>query len=70
MGWLWIRFGGMYDFGFGVRQDKIEAYKWYCLAAAQGNTTAANNRDKLLKSLLPEQIAEGQRRAAAFVRRK
>jgi TPR repeat protein len=44
----------------------VEAYKWYCLAAAQGNSDATSNRDKLLQSLSPEQMAEAQRRAAEF----
>jgi len=36
---------------------------WYCLSAAQGNTNAINNRNSLLSSLTPQQVAEGQRRA-------
>lgn len=54
----------MYNNGQAVRRDDVEAYKWYCLAAAQGNTHAVTNRDNLLRSLTPEQIAEGQRLAA------
>jgi TPR repeat protein len=55
----------MYQIGRGVPRDDVEAYKWYCLAAAQGNNgIAMTNRDNLLRSLTPDQIAEGQRRAA------
>jgi TPR repeat protein len=59
--------GIMYHNGQGVPRDLMEAYKWYSLAAAKGNTNGMNNRDNLLKSLPPEQITEGQRRAAQFV---
>jgi hypothetical protein len=62
-----ISLGAMYQAGRGVPRDDVEAYKWYCLAAAQGNNgIAMTNRDSLLRSLTPEQIAEGQRRAAEF----
>jgi hypothetical protein len=50
--------------GQGLPKDFVEAYKWYALAAAQGNTNAQINRDNLLRLLTPAQIAEGQRRAA------
>ncbi len=60
----------MYEFGEIVVQDKVEAYKWYSLAAAEGKTEVIKYRDNMMRSLTPEQIAEGQRRAAAFVPRK
>lgn len=47
-------------------RDAVEAYKWYCLAAAQGDAYGVTNRDRLLPYLTPEQLAEGQRRAAEF----
>jgi len=62
--------GVMYEFGEIVVQDKVEAYKWYSLAAAEGKTEVIKYRDNMMRSLTPEQIAEGQRRAAAFVPRK
>ncbi|MGA9777156.1 MAG: tetratricopeptide repeat-containing serine protease family protein [Verrucomicrobiia bacterium] len=61
--------GLMYAKGQGVPQDYVEAYKWYNLAAAQGETYAVTNRDSITGSMTPDQIAEGQRLAAAFVRR-
>jgi TPR repeat protein/uncharacterized RDD family membrane protein YckC len=62
--WAQNNLGVMYQNGQVVRRDDVEAYKWYCLSAAQGNTSAISNRDTLLRSLTPLQIAEGQRRAA------
>jgi S1-C subfamily serine protease len=52
-----------------VPQDFIEAYKWLNLAA-QGDEHFGPNRDNLLRHMTPEQIAEAQRRSAAFVARK
>ena len=59
--------GMMYVNGKGVSTDFVEAYKWLELAAAQGDADAVKARDLVLKLLKPEQIAEGKRRAAAFV---
>jgi TPR repeat protein len=57
----------MYHNGHGVPKDLVEAYKWYSLAAAQGNNNALSNRDNLIRWLTPQQIAEGQQRAATAV---
>jgi TPR repeat protein len=54
----------MYQNGQGVTQDVIEAYKWYSLAAAQGNTNAERNLDNLAAVLTPEQLAEGSWRVS------
>ena len=40
--------GVMYDVGFGVLEDDIEAVKWYRKSAAQGNTQAQKELDNLL----------------------
>ena len=32
--------GRMYRYGHGVKQDAMEAFKWFKLAAEQGDTTA------------------------------
>ena len=68
--WAQNNLGVMYHNGQGVQRDYVEAYKWYSLAAALGHKDAAKNRDNLLGSLTPEQVSEGQRRAASaeFVR--
>ncbi len=60
----------MYYNGNGLPQDYVEAYKWYNLSASHGNTSAMLNRDRIVHFMTPEQIAEGQRRAVAFVPRK
>jgi S1-C subfamily serine protease len=53
--------------GRGTPQDYVEAYKWLNLAAASGQLpSAGENRNGLAKLMTPIQIAEAQRRAAAF----
>lgn len=53
--------------GQGAPQDRLEAYKWFILAAHLGSEMAAANRDAVAKTLTPEQIAEGKRRAEVFL---
>lgn len=56
--------------GEGVPQDNIEALKWAILAAAQGIDSAQKLRFELTTSMNERQIAEAERRAAAFAPRK
>jgi len=44
----------------------VSAYMWWNLAAAQGNSDAKASRDAIQGKMTPEQVAEGQRRAASF----
>ena len=62
--------GFCYDVGNGVPIDYVQAYKWYNLASAQGVRVAKDNLSIIEKSMTPEQIAEAQRLAAAFVPRE
>jgi len=52
-----------------ARVDSVEAYKWFVLAAAQGDDEAQEARDLIATNLTDKQVAEGQRRASAFVPR-
>jgi S1-C subfamily serine protease len=59
--------GMMYFNGLGVIQDYAEAYKWYSIAAVQGDEDSAKKRDAIAVTLLtPSQIAEGKRQAKEF----
>ena len=62
--------GICYATGRGVAKDYVQAYKWYNLAAAQGETNAILLRDSITGSMTPDQIAEGQSLSAAFVPQK
>jgi S1-C subfamily serine protease len=46
--------------GSSQAADKIDAYKWLNLAAAQGNEIAEKDRDELEKKLSGEQVARAQ----------
>ncbi|MBU1249289.1 MAG: SEL1-like repeat protein [Proteobacteria bacterium] len=50
----------MYYNGEGVPKDDVEAYKWFNLSAAQGNSDASNNRDIIFKTMTRAQIQKGQ----------
>jgi uncharacterized protein len=53
----------MYAKGQGVPQDYVSAHMWYSLAAAEGLTDAAKERDTVAAQMTPAQIAEAQRLA-------
>ena len=48
-------------------ESRIESYKWFQLAAAQGYADSELNRDSVGLGLSREGVAEGARRAAEFV---
>ncbi len=55
--------GVMYENGFGLPQDYVQAHMWYHLAVANGHKDAVTLRDRLAKQMTPAQIAEAQRLA-------
>jgi TPR repeat protein len=55
--------GVFYDNGLGVPQDKVRAYMWFNLSAAQGRESAAAFRDLIARRMTPAQIAEAQKLA-------
>ena len=62
--------GLKYEYGYGVPEDYVEAYKWANLAAAQGNKLGQITKKTLVKKMTPQQIAEAQKLSAAFKPRK
>ena len=52
--------------GDGV-EAKIEAYKWFFLAAAQGYKDSAASCERMTFGMTREEVAEGNQRAASFV---
>jgi uncharacterized protein len=61
-----LRLGMMCETGLGMPLDRVEAYKWFNLAAVSGATGGLEGRERLVKVLTPEEIAEGQRRSTAY----
>lgn len=59
--------GAMYAKGQGVPINDTLAYKWTALAMASGENGAKNNLTVIARRMTSQQIAEGQRLAAAFV---
>ncbi|MGB8893911.1 MAG: hypothetical protein WCD13_06305 [Pseudolabrys sp.] len=55
--------GVFYDNGLGVPQDKVRAYMWFNLSAAQGRDGAAAFRDLIARRMTSAQIAEAQKLA-------
>jgi hypothetical protein len=47
-------------------QNRIESYKWYALAAAQGDEDAAKFRDIIAPTMSVQELTEANRRAKAF----
>lgn len=58
--------GELYEFGFGLQQNRIPALTWYIVAAAGGHTVAAQRRDYLKQQLTPDQVATAEREAASL----
>ncbi|GEM_PF-2565607 len=58
--------GWMYQNRRAVPLDYIQAYKWYKLASAGNNPDAAKYLEKISSNMRPEEIEEGERRAAIF----
>ncbi len=55
--------GVAYRHGLGVKQDKVEAYKWFSLAAKRGLDIAENNLLEISRELNASMIEEGRNRA-------
>ncbi len=62
--------GALYENGFGMPQDFVEAMKWSILAIShyapsetEGRRLAADNRDRQAQRLSPAEITEAQKRA-------
>jgi len=53
--------GVFYDNGLGVPQDKVRAYMWLNLSAAQGREGAAAFRDLIARRMTPAQIEVAQK---------
>src|SRR5215475_3187607 len=58
--------GLMYRDGLGVRKDLIRAYMWFDLAAQRNQYGAAGLRDDLAHQMLPWQVEEAKKMAAAW----
>ena len=58
-----VNLGILYSQGRGVPKDSVQAYRWYTLAAGQGDDLAEKFKDHLEKSMTLDQLAEARRLA-------
>src|ERR1700689_3161112 len=56
----------LYERGMGVQQSLINAYKWYAVAAQQGDAESKARIDALSTQLSPEDKTAAQKAAASF----
>ena len=59
--------GMIYSAGVDVRQDLVEAHKWFNLAAIRGNTDAAAYRQEVAREMSPRDVAAAQRAAREWL---
>ena len=59
--------GMMYCIGRDVTQDYVTAHKWFNLAALKGSEDARCYRRELAMEMTPDQVAEAQRQARAWL---
>ena len=59
--------GLMYANGKGVPQDYVQAHMWFNLAAAQGDESGRENRDKVVELMTPADISKAQAMAREWL---
>jgi hypothetical protein len=59
--------GMRYSTGRDVEHDLVCAHKWFNLAAMMGHESALSARAELAREMAPEQIAEAQKQARAWL---
>nr|WP_281502862.1 tetratricopeptide repeat protein [Ancylobacter crimeensis] len=58
--------GVLHARGIGVERDLAAAWRWFAIAAAQGDPEAARRRDEIAARLDPAQLAQARLEAARF----
>jgi len=66
-GEVFVQLGLMYSTGRTVEPNRIEAHKWFNLAAHKGHGDAARLRREIAAEMSEEDIAEAQRAARQWV---
>jgi localization factor PodJL len=59
--------GILYARGIGVEQNLAESFKWFSLAATQGDVDAGRKRDDIAKRLDPQSLAAAKLAIQTFV---
>ena len=61
-----IELGFMHAIGEGIPEDRVQAYKWLSIAAANDNGVASVLLDTLARRMSDEELEEAKRLAEAF----
>ena len=61
--------GVCYENGTGIPKSFVEAYRWFNVAAAQGDEDATKHRDHLERKMSKSEISRAQRLSTEFVER-
>lgn len=56
-----LEMGILYEFGFNMPKNVVNALAWYLRAADQGNELAARRRDTIRSGMKPEEIEAAQK---------
>ena len=64
---IFFQLGIMVAAGSGEPVDRVEAHKWFNLAAARGNRTAIEHRRELAAEMNAQEIATAQRAAREWL---
>ena len=56
----------LYEHGWGVKQSLADAYQWYCIAAANGDSQSSEHSEALATQIPVSQKAATDRAIAAF----
>lgn len=56
-----LEMGILYEFGYNMPKNDVNALAWYLRAADQGNVLAAKRRDQIKSGMKPEEIDAAQK---------
>ncbi len=65
-----VDMGILYEFGFNMPKNDVNALAWYMRAAEQGNALAVTRRDQLKSRMKPEEIEAAQKLSQELAAKK
>ena len=66
-GETFFRLGMMYSTGAECEPDRVQAHKWFNIAAARGHESAAGYRQELAVEMAADEVREALRQAREFL---
>lgn len=65
-----VNLGILYTKGMGVKEDTVEAYKWFAVAGKAGDEDANSKRDVIAAAMRPEQLEKARALANSWKPKK